>query len=242
MHNDDRTGVAANAHTQLAHGGAAHPLAPFLNRITHGDCFQLLPTLPKESVDLVVTDPPFLVKYKTLEGRRAYPNDDSPWWLKPVFGELFRVLKPNTFCVSFYGWAKADYFLQAWRTAGFHPVGHLIWTKRYVSRVGFTRACHEAAYLLIKGDPKKPTCPPKDVFRWEWAGNDLHPAQKPVMVMKPLIQSFSKRGDIVLDPFAGSGTTGVAARECGRQFILIEKVWNYYRAAEKRLGASARSK
>jgi len=86
-----------------------------------------------------------------------------------------------------------------------------------------------------KGDPPKSSCPPKDVFRWEWVGNDLHPAQKPVMVIKPLIQSFSKRGDIILDPFAGSGTTGIAARECGRKFILLEKVWDYYRVAERRL-------
>lgn len=133
MHNEDRIGVAANARTQLAHGEVAHPLAPFLNRITHGDCFKLLPTIPKESVDLVVTDPPYLVGYKTRDGHRAFPNDDSPRWLKPVFRELFRVLKPNTFCVSFYGWAKADYFLQAWRAAGFHPVGHLIWTQRFLT-------------------------------------------------------------------------------------------------------------
>jgi len=240
MHPDHRTGVAARTRPSPTNPPAAHPLAPFLNRITHGDCFELLSTLPTASVDLVVTDPPYLVKYTTLEGRRAYPNDDSPWWLKPVFRELYRVLKPNTFCVSFYGWAKADHFLQAWNEAGFQPVGHLVWIKHYVSRVTFTRACHDAAYLLAKGNPPKPSQPPRDVFQWEWAGNELHPAQKPVMVMKPLIQSFSKRGDIVLDPFAGSGTTGVAARECGRQFVLIEKVWNYFQIAEKRLGATPR--
>ena len=54
-------------------------------------------------------------------------------------------------------------------------------------------------------------------------GNRTHPTQKPVAALLPLICAYSRPGDIVLDPFAGSGSTGFAARSCGRRFILIEK-------------------
>jgi DNA modification methylase len=61
-----------------------------------------------------------------------------------------------------------------------------------------------------------------DVLSWRYTGNDLHPTQKPVMAMAPLIFAFSEPHDIVLDPFAGSGTTAVAARLFGRRYIANE--------------------
>lgn len=58
---------------------------------------------------------------------------------------------------------------------------------------------------------------------WEFSGNQFHSTEKAVSVMKPLIEYFSKPGDIVLDPFCGSGSTLLAARESGRRYIGIEK-------------------
>lgn len=153
-------------------------IARFLNSIFFGDCLRFLPELPDASVDLVARDPPYLVDYRTRDGQRAYPNDTNDVWLKPTFREIFRVLKPNSFCVSFYGWPSAELFLQAWKDVGFKPVAHLVWIKRYSSRTGFTRACHDCAYLLGKGHPDPPEHPPKDVFHWRWEGNTLHPAQR----------------------------------------------------------------
>jgi site-specific DNA-methyltransferase (adenine-specific) len=77
-----------------------------------------------------------------------------------------------------------------------------------------------------------------DVLPWEYTGNKLHPNQKPVIAIAPLIEAFSIKGQTVLDPFAGSGTTGVAARALGRQYILIEKEERYWCAARGRLVAS----
>jgi len=85
-------------------------------------------------VDFVLTDPPNLVDYRDGHGRRLAGDVDGEW-LKPAFREVFRVLKPGRFCVSFYGWQKADEFLAAWREAGFHPVGHLVWIKADASNV-----------------------------------------------------------------------------------------------------------
>jgi site-specific DNA-methyltransferase (adenine-specific) len=70
---------------------------------------------------------------------------------------------------------------------------------------------------------------------WEYTGNELHPNQKPVIGITPLIEAYSKPGDIVLDPFAGSGTTAIAARGSGRRFILIETVEQLCRVAQNRI-------
>ena len=93
------------------------------------------------------------------------------------------------------------------------------------------------AYVLAKGRPKKPHRPPRDVLNWgTYTGNVLHPTQKPVSALKPLIYAFSPLNGLVLDPFAGSATTAVAALECNRRYITIEKDDTYYRAAHRRLG------
>jgi site-specific DNA-methyltransferase (adenine-specific) len=174
------------------------------------------------------------VRYKDRSGRRI-PNDDNRRWIFPAFAELYRVLKPDSYCISFYGWSKADRFLAVWRECGFYPVGHFVWIKDYASSVRHVRMKHEQAYLLAKGNPLPPASPPADVLPWTYTGNRLHPTQKPVASLTPLIQAFSRPGNLLIDPFAGSGSTGIAARKCGRRFILIEKDEAYFRAAEKRL-------
>ena len=206
----------------------------FTNRILWGDCIEVMQDLPDRCVDLVVTDPPYLVSYTDREGRRI-ANDDNSRGVEPAFAEVYRVLKPDSFCICFYGWNHAEKFLDAWKKAGFTPVGHFVWVKPYASKVGFARACHEQAYLLAKGHPRKPVDPPSDVLDWRYTGNKLHPTQKPVEALLPLIEAYSRRGDVVLDPFSGSGTTAVAARQLGRQPIGIEMDWNYCCVANERL-------
>src|SRR5580704_9097670 len=95
-----------------------------INSILHGDCLQILPTLPAGSVNFILTDPPYLVNFKARDGRTV-PNDNNDAWLKPAFAEMHRVLANNTFCVSFYAWKEAERFLHAYRAAGFRVVGHL---------------------------------------------------------------------------------------------------------------------
>lgn len=207
------------------------------NSIIQGDCCSVLPQMPAESVDLIVTDPPYVVGYRARDGR-SIAGDTSTDWIEPAYRELFRVLKPDRFCISFYGWNRADEFFAAWRKAGFQPVGHIVWVKRYASSAGFVRYQHEQAYLLAKGRPQRRRFPLKDVLRWDYSGNRLHPTQKPVSALRPLIGAFSKRGDLVLDPFAGSGSTLVAARQLGRRFLGIEIDRQYWQAARERLRES----
>jgi len=206
----------------------------FLNQVLHGDCSTVLRSIPSESVDLVVTDPPYLTNYLTRDGRRC-ANDDNDRWLKPAFREIHRVLKTHRLCVCFYGWSWIERFMCAWKESGFRPVSHLVWVKRHCSREGYTRSHHESAFLLAKGRPPRPARPTPDVLDWEYTHNLLHPTQKPVSGLMPLIKAFSEPGDTVLDPFAGSGSTGVAALACHRRFILVELCERHCQTARARL-------
>lgn len=210
------------------------PIELFRNRVIHADAVSLLPQLPSECIDLVVTDPPYLVNYRPRDGR-TITGDQSDEWLRPVFQELYRVLKPNTFCATFYGWPHIDRFMTVWKEAGFRPVSHLVWRKSHCSFEGYTHGFHEVGFLLAKGRPPKPPNPPPDVLPWEYTGNKLHPNEKPVVAITPLIKAFSKTGDVVLDPFCGSGTTGVVAKKCGRRYVLVERVWRHWKNAMTRL-------
>jgi site-specific DNA-methyltransferase (adenine-specific) len=176
------------------------------------------------------------VNYRPRDGRRC-ANDDNADWVEPAFREIFRVLKPNRFCATFYGWPWIDTFMAAWRQSGFRPVSHLTWVKSHCSRECYTAGHHEVGYLLAKGKPPKPLKLLSDVLPWEYTGNHFHPNQKPVVAIQPLIETFSAPGEIVLDPFAGSGTTGVAALASNRLFILIENQAHHCDAARGRLGS-----
>ena len=116
----------------------------------------------RSSVDFVLTDPPYLVSYKSRDGR-TISNDRNGAWLVPAFAEMYRVLVSDAFCLTFYGWPHADRFMSAFRSAGFRPVGHFAFPKPYVSSVGHVRCQHESAYLLAKGNPKT-SAPLSDVI------------------------------------------------------------------------------
>lgn len=208
-----------------------------LNRVTCGDCIDVMAHLPARSVDFVLTDPPYLVRYRDRQGR-SLANDDNDAWLKPAFAQIHRVLKQDSLCVSFYGWNKTDAFMTAWREAGFRIAGHIVFRKRYASNARHLSYVHESAYLLAKGFPAFPDRPPPDVIDWQYSGNRLHPTQKPVLSLKPVISSFTQPGDAVLDPFCGSASTLIAAQQLDRSYIGIELDADHCRTARQRLAAA----
>jgi site-specific DNA-methyltransferase (adenine-specific) len=206
----------------------------FRNTILHADCIKALPMLPDRSVDFILTDPPYIVGYKCRDGR-SIRNDDNDKWLRPAFAQMFRVLTDDSFAVSFYGWPKADRFMQAYRAAGFRVVGHLMFPKTYASSTRFLRYQHESAHLLAKGNPRQPAKPIADVIEWKYTGNKLHPTQKPLSALLPLVETFSRAQATVLDPFTGSGSSLLAAKMLGRNYIGVEMDAKYHAIARKRL-------
>jgi site-specific DNA-methyltransferase (adenine-specific) len=208
--------------------------ADSITSVVHGNCIQVMQQLNEQSVDFILTDPPYLVNYRDRSGR-AILNDVDQSWLKPAFEEAYRVLRNGHFMVSFYSWTHADKFLATWRDAGFRVIGHLVFRKQYCSQSRFLGYQHEQAYLLAKGHPPLPAEPISDVVEMRYSGNQMHPTQKPVSALIPLIRAFTKDGDLVLDPFCGSGSTGVAALLTGRKFLGIELDSQYHRVAQDRL-------
>jgi DNA modification methylase len=205
-----------------------------VNTIAQGDCIQVMQQMPGNSVDFILTDPPYLVNYCDRNGR-AIQNDASDDWLKPAMAEAYRVLKQNRLAVMFYGWTKVDAFFEAWRAAGFRPVGHIVFRKTYSSKRRFFSYQHEQAYLLAKGRPPLPKQPLADVMDMPFSGNKLHPTQKPVAALAPLVRSFTLPGELILDPFAGSGSSCAAAMLTSRRYIGIELDAEYFHHASARL-------
>src|ERR1051326_1558526 len=93
------------------------PLRPYIETdgvpLYHGDCRDVLPELQPEAFEFVLTDPPYLVNHRGRwgSGQRAIEGDSDPGWIEPVFGEVWRVLKPDSLCASFYGWPHAELFV-----------------------------------------------------------------------------------------------------------------------------------
>lgn len=210
-------------------------------QVIQGDCKTVLQSLPDGSADFVLTDPPYLGRFKDRTGR-TLANDDNPAAVVGAYAELYRVLKRDSFCISFYGYPKLDAFVHAWTEAGFDTVGHIVWPKPYISSTRFVGVAHESAYVLAKGRPQKPVRPLADVQRWEYTGNKAHPTEKAVSVLLPLIRSFSRLGDLVLDPFSGSGSTLVSAALSGRRYFGIELEAKYVELARRRLAGVDRAK
>jgi site-specific DNA-methyltransferase (adenine-specific) len=104
-----------------------------LDTIVQGDCIKVMSRMASAAVDFILTDPPYIARYHSRTGQSVI-NDDNAAWLQPAFTQMYRLLKPGSFCVSFYGWSKADRFIAAWRSAGFRMVGHLVFRLAQPSR------------------------------------------------------------------------------------------------------------
>lgn len=150
------------------------PVSEIRNTVLVRDCVSIMQCVDTASVEFILTDPPYLCRYRSRSGQ-TIANDDRDEWLEPAFAEMYRVLKPDTFCLSFYGWHAADKFIGTWRKAGFRLVGHIVFRKRYASATGYVEARHEQACLLAKERPQLSGVPVPDVLDWEYTGNRLHP-------------------------------------------------------------------
>lgn len=191
------------------------------NRIIHGEASAQLAQMPDHCVDLIITDPPYLVGYRDRYGR-TIANDQNPDGVLPAFPQMARILRDDRYMILFCGWCAIDQFSAAWTHAGFRTVGQIFWRKNYTSSAWHTECNHESAWLLAKGNPARPLAPISDVREWVYSGNRNHPTEKAVDILTPLVRAYSNPGDVVLDPFSGSGSTSVAAALNDRRYLGIE--------------------
>ena len=216
------------------------------NKLYNDDCLKVLSGMGNESVDLVVTDCPYHIvsggctndavkigdHYR--EGKLFEHNEiDFKDWLP----EIYRVLKPNSHCYIMISPRNLAELQTECENVGFVFQNILIWDKGNVTPNRYYMGAYEMILFLRKGKAKNINeMGTKNLLRIPNAvGNKLHPTEKPSELMQIMIENSSEGGDVVLDPFMGAGSTGVACKRTNRNFIGIEIDEKYYKIAEQRI-------
>lgn len=207
----------------------------------NADCRDVMCLLPR--VQAVVTDPPYGIKYKTkyrqvMDTPAMLVGDDSaPLWSVGLMAAQVCDGGALYICTSF---KVFDSWLGEIRRVGLTPKTPIVWDKTahtagdlqgdYGCRTELILFAHKGRHILRGGRPQNLWAVPR-----EPAGP--HPTPEPVELMRRCIVNSTDPGDIILDPFMGSGTTGVAALQTGRKFIGIEIDQGYYSLAYNRIAA-----
>lgn len=203
---------------------------------THG-----LPSLEDESVDFTFTDPPYNVAYKSRRRRNAFQpiaNDDMPEdvfveWMSRVSAQLWRVHRPNSTALVCCGWSTMNLFRVAFRQWTLKST--VVWVKESPGLGWHTRSQHEFILLMHKGKPKPPKPAPSDVWQFKRVRRLRHPTEKPLALAEKALQLYTLPGDLVCDPFLGSGTTAEASFKAGRRFVGFELDEQYIAIARARV-------
>ncbi len=223
-----------------------------------GDSSEHIKHMPDQSVDLILTDPPYnLGRYSTgnikMSWRKEFNNDVAEWdttifnpaeWLD----DFVRILKPTGTIFAFTSYNLLGQWHQAYDPV-FDTFQFIVWHKTNpppkLRRAGFLNSCELIICAWNKGHTwnftkqkdmhnfiESPICMGKERVK-----NPVHPTQKPIKVLSRLIRLATNPGDLVFDPFMGVGSTGVAALQLHRQFLGIEIDPLYFKAADKRIEA-----
>ena len=204
-----------------------------INQIIEGDSLEILKKFPDESIDLVLTDPPYGTK--TNQRGDSFMIGEFSNILPLVLPEIYRVLKPNGAFYCFTSWTQMSEWLLRFQQY-FKLQNLLIWDKKRHSGCYSPSSWQftwEGIFFGIKGK-RKIRKYQKDVLISEEKGKRIA-MQKPVDIVEKLIEASSDEGMVILDPFIGSGTTAVACKQLKRNFIGIEISPEYCKIANERL-------
>ena len=217
------------------------------------DCMDYIKNLRNESIDLIVTDPPYpttsrgnsgnsggmLQKDINKQGKVFNHNDIDCSKYAP---EFYRILKNGSHCYVMTNHINLIHMLNVFTECGFHFVKSLIWDKGNKIMGQYYMSQFEYILFFRKGKGVKiNNCGTSDILsipnkkKKDENGKNLHDTEKPVELMKILIGNSSKENEIVLDPFMGIGSTGIACKEMNRYFIGIELDFQYFETAKREL-------
>lgn len=219
-------------------------------RLYNGNAIDILKAVNAESIDLCVTDPP----YRTISGGkndfkdRGRPsgilskndgkifehNDiDHKEWMRLVY----KVLKPNADFYCMTNLLNLFTFKEIAESVGFKLHNLLVWEKNTLTPNRWYMKNAEFTLYFYKGHAK-PINEQGSAMIHKFkniVGNKTHPTEKPVELMELYVKNSSRVGDLVLDPFMGSGATGIACQKLGREFFGCELDENYYNTAVERI-------
>lgn len=207
----------------------------------HGDCLEVLKNLPDNSVDMVLTDPPYGIDFQSNRrvGRFAkILNDKTPF--VEFIQHLPRILKPEGCAMIFTKWDKQQVFIDELIKHGLKPKNILIWDKVVHGMGDLKRAFgsrYESIIFVANNEFRFNSKRPTDIVQCMKINSQhlIHPNQKPVALLENLIEKCTKENQTVLDCFMGSGSTGVACVNTGRKFIGIELDERYFEVASDRI-------
>lgn len=209
--------------------------------IREGDALAVLGTLEENSVDALLTDPPYCSGALSEAGkaravsqgienkrRNAWFEGDNmttaglAYLLREVAREAYRILKPTGHALFFMDWRMAPNLVPAIESAGLRYQNLIVWDKGSAG---------------LAGSPEYASAAGSNVIRTGRIRNRLHPTEKPVELIRQLLEVVVPVGGLVVDPFAGSGTTGVAAKLSGRRALLIERRADFVEQCHRRVAS-----
>ena len=224
-----------------------------------GNCLELMKDIPNESIDLIVTDCPYHIvsggctnvkrddepsgifnrrnafTQKNAKNGKLFDNNDIEF--KEWLPDLFRILKNNSHCYIMINARNLKELQQEAENVGFKFQNILVWRKNNATPNRYYLNNCEFILMLRKGKARNiNNMGTKNVLDIpNIIGKKKHPTEKPVELMKILIENSSNKNDIVIDPFMGVGATGVACVNTNRNFIGIELDENYFNIAKERI-------
>jgi len=210
-----------------------------LNTVIQGDCLEVMDDIPDKSIDMVLTDIPYGEVNRSSNGLRNLDKglaDVFDFSLEEMVIKLCRVTKGSMYI--FCGTEQVSGIREQMVINGL-STRLVIWNKTNPSPMNGQHIWLSSIECCVYGKFKNATFNESckgSVLNFPSGRGKIHPTQKPLKLFEYIVSVSSNKGDVVLDPFAGSGTTGVACKKLGRNYILIEKEKEYCEIAEKRIG------
>ena len=222
-------------------------------KLINGNCLDTLKNIPNESIDLIVTDPPYpttsrgnagnsggmLQKDINKKGKVFTYNNIN---CKEYAPEFYRLLKDGSHCYVMTNHINLIDMLNTFTDVGFHFIKSLIWNKGNKIMGQYYMSQYEYILFFRKGKGKKiNNCGTSDILSIpnkkmkDKDGKNIHDTEKPIELMEVLVNNSSQENELVLDPFMGVGSTGLACVKNNRNFIGIEIDENYFNIAKSRL-------
>jgi DNA modification methylase len=212
-----------------------------IKEIYNNDCQDILGKLQAESIDGVFTDPPFnidLQPQRKTHGKIA--NDaldpiEFATLITTVFTEIERVVKPDSVVWVCCNWECINTFEQILKNLKFTIPTWIVWAKNNWGIGWHFRPQHEFILPAFKGNPPVPEHAISNLWQVDRITHTIHPNEKPIQLIQMALKQYNKPGDVILDPFAGSFSTCLAAKNLGMGYIGIEKTAHEFEKGRKRL-------
>lgn len=226
-------------------------------QLYQGDALAVLRDLPNGSVDVILTDPPFSSGGRRENARSVRKSmiratDDDAWiagdsmstagfvWTMREFGiQARRILKPGGHLLSFIDWRMYPQLCLGLEVADLVQYPTIVWDKTYFGMGSQFRNQHELVVHMTNGSPGAPQRRDiPNIIACKPIRGGVHPTEKPLHLLETLLSVVCPPNGWVLDPFMGSGATGVAALNLGHQFIGVEMSEHYYGVAVERINTT----